>query len=194
MQKAVARLTAFVTFAGLAVSAWAIPPLPRKSPEFTILLPDGKQQLLSTYRGKVVVLAFMATWCPHCQEFSQVLTKIQKEMGPRGLQALGVAFNQPVTPEMVNEFVQKFNVGFPVGYSSAVDPVLSYLGISLLDRYVYPQIVVIDRKGMIRYQTPVEGGGSPSLQAEGYLRTVVEELLKEAGATKQAPAAAKKGE
>ena len=54
---------------------------------------DGHQTLLSSYRGKVMALLFVHTTCPHCQHASQVFTEIQKEYGPRGFQALDVAFN-----------------------------------------------------------------------------------------------------
>jgi hypothetical protein len=33
--------------------------VPRKSPEFAVELPDGKQVLVSSYRGKVLCLAFI---------------------------------------------------------------------------------------------------------------------------------------
>src|SRR5215472_13565097 len=88
----------FTTFAALvavaAVSLLAIPPLPRKSPEFTILEPpSGKQTLLSTAKGKVCVIEFLHTTCPHCQHESEIISKLYNEMKARGFQAFGVAFN-----------------------------------------------------------------------------------------------------
>jgi hypothetical protein len=71
--------------------------------------------------------------------------------------------------------------------------VLAYLGFSLMDRYVVPQIVVIDRKGMIRAQTPREGNAS--LTSEPSLRILINTLLQEGAPTsntKKTPAAAKK--
>lgn len=35
--------------------------VPRKAPEFAIKLPDGKPALVSSYRGKVLCLAFILT-------------------------------------------------------------------------------------------------------------------------------------
>ena len=43
--------------AGLAFAAY----VPRKSPEFAIQTPDGKQVLLSIYSGKVVCFLFILT-------------------------------------------------------------------------------------------------------------------------------------
>ena len=45
----------------VAMAAAAMPPLPRKSPEFTIVDASGQQTLLSSYKGKVVVLGFVHT-------------------------------------------------------------------------------------------------------------------------------------
>jgi len=41
----------------------------------------GKQQLLSSYRGKVVMMAFMFTTCPHCQALSKVITSCRANWG-----------------------------------------------------------------------------------------------------------------
>jgi hypothetical protein len=35
--------------------------IPRKSPEFGIKLPDGRQALVSNYKGKVLCLVFILT-------------------------------------------------------------------------------------------------------------------------------------
>src|ERR1700688_3111915 len=88
--------SAFLAFAipALTIPALAAPPvLPRKSPEFTIMDPSGKQVLISSFKGKVLVLPFMFTTCPHCQHYAQVLTKIQKDYAARGLVVLGTIFN-----------------------------------------------------------------------------------------------------
>ena len=180
---AMRAVTALILFCGLTVSALAVmPPLPRKSPEFTIALPSGKQILLSSYRGKVVLLAWVHTNCIYCQALTLKLNKFEKEMGPRGFQALEVAWNDDAR-QLVPEFVQKFDIKFPVGYS-AWNPIMSYMGFSILDRPVTPLVVVIDRKGVIRAQTPADGDSN--LQNEAKLRVLLEGLLKEG------PAAGKK--
>ncbi len=174
------RSTAFATFLILSTSVFAMPPVPRKAPEFTIVEASGKETLLSSLKGKVVLMGFVATWCEHCQRFSQMVTKLQQELGPRGFQAVDVAFNPGVTPANVTEFIKKLGLNFPVGYAST-DTVMSYLGISMMDRYVYPEVAVIDRKGVIRAQSPPQGDAN--LQDEKYLRTLLDGLLKEGTTT-----------
>jgi len=168
------RTCALILFAAIAL---AIPPLPRKSPEFTIVPPGGKETLLSSYRGKVVLLGFFSTGCVHCQNTSKVFNGLQEAFGSEGLQAIGIAFNGDADFNKVKEFQHLYAPSFPVGLSKP-DNVMSYLGISVMDRrWVYPQVVLIDRKGMIRAQS--EFTGSPELQELVTLRPQVEKLLKE---------------
>ena len=151
-----------------------MPALPRPSPAFTIALPAGKKAPLASYRGKVVVLAWVHTNCQYCQALTLMLNKLQKELGPRGFQALEVAWNEGAE-QLVPDFVRKFEVAFPVGYSEW-PPIMAYMGFSVFDRPVTPLVVVIDRKGVIRAQTPAEGDSN--LQNEAKLRVLIESLLK----------------
>jgi hypothetical protein len=54
------RLKILLALALLACSTFAAQ-IPRKSPEFAIQLPDGKQLLVSSYQGKVLCLVFILT-------------------------------------------------------------------------------------------------------------------------------------
>src|SRR4030095_13235894 len=101
-----------MVLAGLLLSAE-----PRKAPEFVIYLPDGTQSLLSQYRGKVVALEFLYTTCVYCQQTSQLMNKLQAEYGPKGFQALGVAFND-YADKLVSAYVRQFRLAYPVGHSS----------------------------------------------------------------------------
>ena len=173
------RALAATAFVALTVSAFATPPVPRKSPEFTITDPAGKPILLSSLKCKIVVMPFMFTTCPHCQHFAQDLTQLQKEFAPRGVVFLGTVFND-ANGAMAAQFVKEFNVGFPVGYATR-DAVVSYLGLSVLDRWVVPQIAIIDRKGNVVAQSLATG--SPELQEPGSLRNILDKIVKEGGAT-----------
>jgi peroxiredoxin len=180
------RKAAAAALLTLAVSALAMPPVPRKAPEFTIVEPSGKQTLISSMKGKVVVIQFLYTTCPHCQATAQGFTKLQKEMGARGVQFFGVAFNDNAAV-LVTPFVQQYGIGFPVGVAKE-DDVRSYLGLSIMDRYNVPQEVVIDKKGMIRAQSPIQG--DPNLQDPTSLRALLESLLKEGATTTTSKASA----
>jgi peroxiredoxin len=184
------RVLAATAFVAFTVSAFATPPVPRKSPEFTITDPSGKQVLLSSLKGKIVVMPFMFTTCPHCQREAQMLTTLQKEFAGRGVVMMGTVFND-ANGAMAAKFQKEFNVGFPVGFATR-DQVVSYLGLSVLDRWVVPQVAIIDKQGNIVAQSAATG--TPELQDEAYLRTFLDKLTKgsatsSTGATSAKPAA-----
>ena len=66
---------------------------------------------------------------------------------------------------------------YPVGYSSKAD-VDRYLERKQQQILNIPQIIVIDRTGMIRAASGA-AGGDPRLEDENSLRTLVEGLLRE---------------
>lgn len=166
-------LTTLAAFIALGVSALAAPPpVPRPAKEFDFVAPSGKHTLLSSLKGKVVVVQGLLVTCPHCQAFSQLLSKMQTEYGPRGLQAMGIAYD--VDAATAQNYVTTYHVNFPVGYAPE-DTMISFLGFSLVDRFNVPQIMIIDRKGMIQTQTAPMSDGL--LQQEANLRTWIEKLL-----------------
>jgi peroxiredoxin len=124
--------------------------VPRPAPEFALQLPTGKQVLLSQYKGKVIILEFLLTTCPHCQKTSEVLSKLHKEYGSKGFQPLGVAINDGAK-ELIPAFVQQFKVTYPVGVGDRTQ-VGSFLQHSFMKQMMMPQVVVIDRHGVIQAQ------------------------------------------
>jgi len=163
--------------------------IPRPAPDFAVLLPDGGQIQLSQYHGKVVVLEFLITTCPHCQHAAQVLTKMQQEYGPRGLQAIGCSFD-PMPRLVVPDFVKNLDLKQPVGYSFQ-QLVYDFLQVDPGYAVHVPQLVFIDRKGVIRNQSGARGDGETA--KEENVRKWIELLISEPGgsAKKSAPAKTK---
>jgi peroxiredoxin len=106
--------------------------------------PDGKEQRLDQWRGKVVVVNFWATWCAPCREEMPEFMKAQTEFGAKGLQFVGVAVDQP---DKVREFVQETKLNYPtlIGGFGAME-LSKTLGNSLM---ALPFTVVLDRKGNV---------------------------------------------
>jgi peroxiredoxin len=171
MRRAIISLLVFL----FTVSAFAAQ-VPRKAGEFVIQLPDGKQILLSSYRGKTVVLSLMFTTCPHCQKNAQVLSGIQKEYADKGVQVLGATFDQD-SEKRIKEFVGVFATGFPCG-TATNKAVLQFLQQPETDPPFVPILVFIDKTGTIRSVHMVTGatvdgpeqkfftGGEASIRAE----------------------------
>lgn len=182
-------LTTLTAFAALAAGALAAPPVPRPAKELEIDQPNGQHLLLSSLKGKVVVVQFLYTTCPHCQAFSQELTQLLGQYGPKGLTAVGGAFNE-ADNSMVANYIKQYHVGFPVGVMQR-ETVINFMGFSLLDRLVVPQIALIDRKGMIREETEANPTVAPPLQNPQHLKMMIEKLLAEGAATSKSAAPSK---
>ena len=147
----------------------------RKAPELAFTVPGQGQKLLSQYRGKVVALEFIFTTCPHCQAASKVMSRFQREYGAQGFQAIDVAVNDNADL-LVENFAKDYQVAFPVGWMSR-DQMISFMGFSNA-YFVVPQLVLIDRKGNIRYQTPPrENEDWDKLMKEDAIKQHIEELL-----------------
>jgi len=105
---------------------------------------DGKSQALAQWRGKVIVVNFWATWCPPCLEEIPEFVRMQKKLGPRGLQFVGIAIDNR---DKVREFAAKFGINYPILIGEME-------GIELVrragnDRGGLPFTVIVDRKGRL---------------------------------------------
>jgi len=176
------HLTKALLTLALASSAFAAAPVPRPAKEFTFIEASGKQTLLSSYKGKVVVIQFLFTTCPHCQALSTELTKMMKDVP--GAQILGVAFNEEANPATVDQYIRQQHVGFPVVVAPR-ETVLNFLGISVMERLAVPQMVIIDKKGVIRRQSDPQG--TAELQMPDKLIPMIKGYQAEGGAAMPAP-------
>jgi thiol-disulfide isomerase/thioredoxin len=153
--------------------------LPRPAAPLTIARPGGVAPVDPTaYKGKVVALLFLLTTCPHCKAFSKALETVQKELGPQGFQVLGAAINDN-TGRLVTGFVQETGATFPVGFVKQ-EVSNDYLQIPSMQTMYMPQLLLIDRKGMIRYHHPGQDEKFYGNQ-EANLRAEVKLLLAEKG-------------
>jgi thiol-disulfide isomerase/thioredoxin len=168
------------------VAAWAAD-VPRKCPDYAVHMPDGRTFPLDRFRGKVVAVAFISTTCPHCQQYTHTLSTIQKEYGPRGVQVLGVAFNDNAQA-LVPDFIKQFQPAFPMGWENRVNA-LSFLGISILNQGYVPKIVFIDRAGVIQKQ--YDGQDLFFQDGDKNTRAALDEMLKTPVAVRKKTAANK---
>lgn len=168
-----------IALGGLAVQAADVP---RPSPSFPVNLPGGKSVDLAQMKGKVVVAEFLLVTCPHCQTTARILTKIQKEYAAKGVQVVGISID-PAADAL--SFAKTYaENSYPVGTAATRDSVYGYLQHSLMQPTFYvPQIVIIDRNGVIREQ---HGGTDPWLQSEDKnIRAALDKLLAETATSKK---------
>ena len=185
-----------VILLAIAIAAFAAQ-IPRKAPEFVITAPDGKQTLLSSYRGKTVVLALMYTTCPHCQKLSGELNGIQREYAAKGVQVLGAVWD-PTAAKNLKAFTTAFASGFPCGSSSS-EAVMTFLQQPSNNPPFVPILVFIDKTGMIRMVHMVTGDtpeNSPEQKyfadANASIRADLDKLLKGTPASVKVPSKPRK--
>ena len=173
--------------AAVGLDLEAAAPVPRKAPELAVMLNSNEQLLLSAYRGKVVALEFLLTTCPHCQRCSGIIEKVYKELGPRGFQPIGAAINDNAKM-LVPEFIVRLGLTYPVGVTPR-EMAYDFLGYNASDPssgpLLMPQLVFIDRKGIVRAQYPGDDNFFKEAE-ETNMRNQIEALLKDTGAVKSA--------
>jgi thiol-disulfide isomerase/thioredoxin len=178
-----AMFGAFVLLASSSVAAGVA--VPRPAPKLVYNIPGKPPQDLSQYRGKVVALEFIFTTCPHCQAASKIMSKLQTEYGPKGLQVLDIAVN-PNADLFVDDFAKEQQTTFPVGWVPQ-ETMVSFMGFDS-GRFVVPQLVLIDRQGVIHYQTPaLEDASWDKQMTEEAIRSHIGELLHATATTARAP-------
>lgn len=104
----------------------------------------GKTHDFSEWAGKVLVINFWATWCPPCKEEMPELTRLQRELGDRGVQFIGIAVDDP---DEVRAYLAENPVNYPILIGAPGGPEwAAELGNAL---QVLPFTAVIDRSGRV---------------------------------------------
>jgi peroxiredoxin len=106
--------------AGIYFLAKRVVPAPNRggsAPDFSLAALDGKPLQLSSYRGKIVVLDFWATWCAPCREEIPHFIDMQNRYGGRGVQLIGISMDD--SPEPVVAFYRQFKMNYPVALGNA---------------------------------------------------------------------------
>jgi cytochrome c biogenesis protein CcmG/thiol:disulfide interchange protein DsbE len=137
------------------------------APDFTLNTLDGEQVMLSTLRGKVVVVNLWASWCPPCRAEMPALDKAYQADRARGLEVLAVNATNQDTAAAAGAYVRQLGLTFPV----LLDPTGA-----VSQRYLLralPTTFFIDRHGIIR--SIVVGGP----MSEALISSKVEDLLRE---------------
>ena len=103
---------------GAGVAAWRLrpgEPLPEAQADFwgqRFMQPQGGELSVAPWRGRPLLVNFWATWCPPCVEELPMIEAFWRENGPKGLQVLALAIDQPSS---VRRFLERQPLSFPVG-------------------------------------------------------------------------------
>ena len=111
--------------------------------DFTLKDVEGKDVLLQSFKGKVIVLDFWATWCGPCKVEIPHFIEFQEKYGQKGLQVVGISVDDPV--DKLAPYVKEMGMNYPVlqglGHDAVQDAYGPILGI--------PVSVLISRDGKV---------------------------------------------
>jgi len=120
-----------------------ISPLKQRTPisDFTLPSLSGETRSLSSYKRKVVLLNFWATWCPPCRAEMPSMEKLYSSFKGKDFEILAV--NLQEDPKTVKDFVTKNGYTFPILLDSEgrTGSVYGVRGI--------PTTYVIDKEGFV---------------------------------------------
>lgn len=150
----------------------AVPPTPapasarRAAASFQARDLRGQRLRLDDLRGKVVVLAFWATWCAPCRQELVHLDALQRSRGPEGLVVLAVATDGPETAAQIGALAQRSRWAMSVIHDAD-----GALRARLNPRGDTPFVALIDRQGRMAF---THAGYTPGDEAELIRRVALE--------------------
>jgi thiol-disulfide isomerase/thioredoxin len=104
----------------------------------------GVDQSLASYRGRIVVLNFWATYCVPCRKEMPDLAAVQNQYAVLGVQVIGAAADKVEEKQKVMQFIKETKLNFPVWLGASAEDMRKFgLGSAL------PGTVVIGRDGKI---------------------------------------------
>jgi peroxiredoxin len=116
----------------------------KKAPAWELVGLDGKNVSSDTYKGKIMILNFWATWCPPCRAEIPDFMKLHETYKDKNVVVLGVSLDSGLGP--VKRFVRTQKLNYPVlmGNGKLVAELGNFSAI--------PQTFIIDEEGRIHTQ------------------------------------------
>ena len=117
---------------------------------------DGQLVALSDarYRGKVVIVSVLGTWCPNCLDEAAYLSQWYRENKGRGVEILGLAFERKddaaYAHAAINRLKAQHGVDYDILFAGKVGGEATANVLPEIDKLAgYPTTFFIDRKGKV---------------------------------------------
>ena len=139
------------------------------------------------FRGKVVIVEILGTWCPTCHDAAPIVASLHRRYQDRGLEVVGLAYevtgDSAIDGALVRRFRDKFGITFPLllaGVNDSESPGATQPQLS--GPIAFPTTIFLDRTGRVRrlhagFYGPATGSAHEALQRD--FAEFVEELLAE---------------
>ncbi len=138
------------------------------------------------FRGKVLLVQVMGSWCPNCVDESVVLQELLAAHGQKGLEVIAVAFEKHEDDRAVQalrQFRDRLGLEYPILHAGKAGKDVASAKLPFLEHVLsYPTCIFIDRKGQVRrIHTGFYGPGTGEHHAhfKRNLHRFVQDLLDE---------------
>ena len=137
---------------------------------FTFRDIDGKTVSLADdrFKGNVVLIQIMGSWCPNCMDETHFLSPFYDEYQRKGVEIIGLAYERTTdfarSRNSLRSFQQRFQVKYPILITGVTvgDPKRAEKTLPQLDEIAgFPTTIFLDRKGNIyKIHTGFNGPGT----------------------------------
>ena len=94
--------------------------------DFIVQDMNGDDVNLASFKGKVILLNFWATWCGPCKYEIPAFVELQEEYGDEGLVVLGLSVDDPI--EKLKPFAEEYKVNYPLLVGLGQDELMEAFG------------------------------------------------------------------
>ena len=166
---------------------------------FHFSFPDFTGKVMSDtdarFAGKVTILSIGGSWCPNCRDEAPFLSELYRDYHAKGLEIVGLMFENDPNPEVsrprVQSFIKRYAVQYPMLFAGTTEPTPSSKTIAdalpqLINFGAYPTTIFLGRDGRVRsvhagFASPAAGAEHVRLKQE--MRDLIERLLTEKAQT-----------
>ena len=137
------------------------------------------------FKGKIVVIQILGSWCPNCMDETAFLSNYYKKNKKKDIAIIGLAFERSPQFEEAKKRVEKLIKRFDIQYDVVVAGTDSNASAALpmLNKVAaFPTTIFIDRKGKVRkIHTGFAGPGTGAYYEEltDEFKSFVDKLLRE---------------
>lgn len=153
-------------------------------PDLSIYSEGGLPIDPEQYRGKVLLLQIMGTWCPNSWDQTRYFVERYDDWKEKGVEILAVNYEANYSKEYgnrrISEYSEKLGIKYPMILGGRLSKQEAAEALPFSDRIqAFPTLVVIDKKGYARHVFSYFTGpatGSAYLQFQDELEQILAEL------------------
>lgn len=151
--------------------------------------PDLNGNVVSTedarYKGKVLIIQIMGSWCPNCMDETAFLSKYYHDNKNLGIEVIGLAYEYTTDFEKAKNnllrFKNRFNVEYPMlitGVTSS-DPLRTEKTLPMMTPIkAFPSMIIVGKDGLVKKTHAGYAGPATGVHHEKF-KTEFNEMIHE---------------